>query len=151
MYSQYPCSRRSLAPRPCSGEDLSSGHTADMNVRTSTIDPGAPRYSKDDCTTMGRTFPTKEYTSAPGPLLLNVEGKNLGGFSCMMRIPASDSHTAFRLRCTARQTSSSSGPAFSVKRVVSAGKEVIALKKSLNAYESEQGFRLDQSMQKAKS
>jgi hypothetical protein len=75
--------------------------------------------------------------SLVGPVLFcfdsNIGG---GGFSCAIRIAASDSHTAVSCRCAARHTSSNSGPAGREISVVSFGRHVMDLNRSLRAYKS---------------
>ena len=58
-----------------------------------------------------------------------------GGLSCAKRMAARESHAAVSWRCAARHTSSKRGPAGSEMRLASAGREVIDLSKSLNAYD----------------
>jgi hypothetical protein len=56
-----------------------------------------------------------------------------GGSNCANNMPASDSHTPLRRRWAAAQVSSSRGPGGRDISVMSVGKQVIALNKSLSA------------------
>lgn len=65
---------------------------------------------------------------------LNKGGKRAGGFNCVTSIWIRLNQTAVNWFCDAKHINSKRGPGWSVRRVVSLGRAVIALTSSLSAY-----------------
>lgn len=102
-------------------------------MHTDTITPGCANALREVCNSTCNTLNAISDASALGSGL-NVVAISDGGFSWMISIVASDNHTAVSCRCAAKHTNSKSGPAGSDTSVRSEGSAVIALNRSLNAY-----------------
>ena len=100
---------------------------------TASMDPLTQSILRPHCISIGKIAFTTASTSGEGPVRKFKE--KTGGFSCATRIAARESHAAVSCLCAARHTNSSSGPAGSEMRVVSEGRHVMDLKRSLKAYE----------------
>jgi hypothetical protein len=99
---------------------------------TDSIEPCSPKKVREVCRSTGNTLDTIAWASAAGPDL-NVGDRRDGGSNWTMSMLARESHTDVRCLCDARQTSSKIGPAGKVSSVVSDGRDVMDLKKSLSA------------------
>ena len=103
-----------------------------MKNPTASIAPSMLSVPNPHWSKTGSNLSTYICASRVGPLLAFKE--KTGGLSCAKRIAARESHAAVSWRCAAKHTSSKSGPAGNDIRVISVGREVIDLNKSLNAY-----------------
>lgn len=106
------------------------------NSLTLSIAPGADISLRAHSNKMVRALATIASAAGDGPGLtvgtsfINTGG---GGLSWAIKIAASDSHVAVSWRRDARHTSSRSGPAWRLISVVSLGRQVMDLNRSLKA------------------
>ena len=132
-YSPCPRMRKILVQcRDSIAEDMNISRRGLKKTPTPSIAPSILKVPNPHWSRTGSNLSTYISASCVGPLLAFKE--KTGGLSCAKRIAARESHAAVSWRCAARHTSSKSGPAGSEIRVISEGRAVIDLNKSLNAY-----------------
>lgn len=134
LHAPYPYKRRTPEQYPDSKSTHKSveGKKLETHQLTSSMAPAAPSIPRPHWRSTGNALATTVSASGLG-LALRVN-TNTGGLSCAMRIAARDSHAAVSCLSAAMQTNSRRGPAGREMRVMSPGRQVIDLKRSLNAY-----------------